>query len=89
MGAAFDRLGRDAEGVRAYREAIRVDPEFAPAHFAMGAAMLKKGDKIEALDQFKILKKLDSELADNLFNRIYPNDEPAQKTKRASKQPRP
>jgi tetratricopeptide (TPR) repeat protein len=89
MGEAFDRLGRDAEGARAYREAIRVDPEFAPAHYAIGAAMLKKGDKIDALDQFKILKKLDSELADNLFNRIYPNDEPAQKNKRASKQPQP
>jgi tetratricopeptide (TPR) repeat protein len=89
MGEALDRLGRHAEGIHAFREAIRVDPDFAPAHFAIGAAMLQKGDKVDALDQFKILKKLDSELADNLFNRIYPNDEPAKKSKRASKQPQP
>jgi tetratricopeptide (TPR) repeat protein len=89
MGEALDRLGRNAEGVRAYREAIRVDPDFAPAHYAIGAAMLQRGEKIDALDQFKILKKLDSELADNLFNRIYPNDEPSKKPKRTSKQPQP
>jgi tetratricopeptide (TPR) repeat protein len=89
MGEALDRAGRPAQSLNAYREAIRVDPEFAPAHYALGGAMLKKGDKIDALDQFKILKKLDPELADNLFNRIYPNDEPAKKPKRASKQQQP
>ena len=89
MGAAFERLGHNAEGIQAYREALRADPDFAPAHYALGVDMLKKGDKIDALDQFKILKRLDSELADNLFNRIYPNDEPSKNAKRASQQPQP
>jgi tetratricopeptide (TPR) repeat protein len=89
IGEALAKLGREKEGMTAYKEAIRVDPDFAPAHYAIGKAMLKKGDRTGALDQFKILKKLDADLADTLFNRIYPNDEPAQKQKRASKQPKP
>jgi tetratricopeptide (TPR) repeat protein len=89
IGEALAKLGREKEGMAAYKEAIRVDPDFAPAHYAIGVVMLKKGDRTGALDQFKILKKLDAELSDALFNRIYPNDEPAQKPKRASKQPKP
>ncbi len=89
MGEALAKLGREKEALAAYIEAIRVDPDFAPAHFAFGTVLLKKGDRSGALDQFKILKKLDSNLADNLFNRIYPNDEAAPKPKRASKQPQP
>jgi len=89
IGEALAKLGREKEEIAAYLEAIRVDPDFAPAHYAFGTAVLKKGDRSSALDQFKILKKLDSNLADNLFNRIYPNDETAPKSKRASKQPQP
>jgi tetratricopeptide (TPR) repeat protein len=89
LGEALAKLGREKEELAAYREAIRVDPDFAPAHYALGASMLKKGDRSGALEQFKILKKLDSNLADTLFTRIYPQDEPAQKPKRASKQPQP
>jgi len=35
------------------------------------------------------LKKLDTEMAQNLFNQIYPNDEFAKKPKRSAKQPKP
>ena len=41
------------------------------AHFNLGTALLQKGDKTGALDEYKILKKLDKETADNLFNKIY------------------
>ena len=88
IGAALAKLGREKEEFAAYKEAIRVDPDFAPAHHAMGAAMLEKGDKASALEEYKILKKLDSDMALELFNRIYPNDEPAKKLKRDTKQPK-
>jgi hypothetical protein len=32
---------------------------------------LNQGDKAAALDQYKILKKLDGDFADNLFEEIY------------------
>jgi hypothetical protein len=34
-------------------------------------ALLKTGDKAAALDQYKILKDLDKQSADQLFNQIY------------------
>lgn len=89
IGEALAKLGREKEEMAAYREAIRVDPDFAPAHYSLGLSTLKRGDRSGALDQFKILKKLDSDLADNLFNRIYPSNDPTHKSKRASKQPQP
>lgn len=89
LGEAFYQLGRDGEGVESFREAVRVDPDFAPAHYTLGTIMLYKGDKSGALEQFKVLKKLDMDMAQNLFDQIYPKDEPAQKSKRASKQPKP
>jgi tetratricopeptide (TPR) repeat protein len=55
----------------AYKEAIRVEPDYVSAHFNLGTALLQKGDKTGALDEYKILKKLDKETADNLFNKIY------------------
>jgi len=88
IGEAMAKLGREKEELAAYKEAIRVDPDFAPAHHAMGAAMLGKGDKAGALEEYKILKKLDLVMAQELFNRIYPNDEPAKKPKRNTQQPK-
>ena len=57
--------------MNAYKEAIRIDPNFAPAHYGIGYAFLQKGDKAAALDQYKILKDLDENLANELFDQIY------------------
>ena len=38
---------------------------------AMGQVYLSQGDKASALDQFKILKKLDIDIANKLFEEIY------------------
>ncbi len=37
----------------------------------MGTALLQKGDKTGALDDYKILRKLDKATAGRLFNKIY------------------
>lgn len=89
IGVAFGKLGRGRDEIGAYTAAIRVDPDFAPAHHAVGKALLQQGDKAAALEQYKILKKLDVNLADNLFTHIYPTDEISPKPKRAAKQPKP
>jgi hypothetical protein len=42
----------------------------AKAYFGLGAAYVLSNDKDSALEQYKILKSLDSERANKLFNLI-------------------
>jgi tetratricopeptide (TPR) repeat protein len=71
LGVVYGELGNVEDEMKAYKKAIRVNPDFAPAHLAMGQAFLRQGDKAAALDEYKILKKLDDELAEMLFEKIY------------------
>ena len=71
MGLLYGKLGQSQEEVNAYKEAIRVDPDNVSAHFNLGTALLHKGDKTGALDEYKILRNLDKKTADKLFKRIY------------------
>jgi tetratricopeptide (TPR) repeat protein len=57
--------------MEAFKQAIRVDPDFAPAHYNMGIIYLNTGDKAAALEEYKILKVLDQNMAELLFERIY------------------
>lgn len=71
MGLVYGKLGQSIDEVKAYKEAIRVEPDYVSAHFNLGTALVQNGDKAGALDEYKILKKLDKQAADNLFNQIY------------------
>jgi tetratricopeptide (TPR) repeat protein len=64
-------LGNPDQEIDAYKKAIRIDPDFASAHYNLGMALLKTGDKAAALDEYKILKDIDKQSADQLFNHIY------------------
>ena len=57
--------------MEAFKQAIRVDPDFAPAHYNMGIIYLNTGDKAAALEEYKILKELNPEMAEMLFKQIY------------------
>jgi hypothetical protein len=41
------------------------------AHYNLGVAYINLKDRGSAMEQYKILKKLDTELANKLFNNIY------------------
>jgi tetratricopeptide (TPR) repeat protein len=71
LGVIFGELGQTKNQMEAFKQAIRINPDFAPAHYAIGLAYLNQGDKAAALDQYKILKKLDINIADHLFEEIY------------------
>ncbi len=71
MGVVYGKLGDSSTEINSYKKAIRIDPDFAPAHYNLGYALLQKGNKTAALDEYKILKGLDEEAADKLFNFIY------------------
>ena len=71
IGLAYEKLGQFENEIEALRQAIRTDPEYGAAHFQMGLAMLRKGDRPAAMDEYKMLKELEPELAKELFDKIY------------------
>ncbi|MBL7075681.1 tetratricopeptide repeat protein [candidate division KSB1 bacterium] len=71
LGKAYIGLERYTEGIKANKQAIRIKPDYAEAHFVLGLLYIIIGNKGSALDVYKILKELDKELANELFNQIY------------------
>ena len=71
LGVIYDKLGHYVEAVAAYKQAIRVKPDYATAHYLLGLAYCVVVDRGSALDQYKILKDLDRDLANKLFTLIY------------------
>jgi len=59
------------EAIEFFKQAIRIKPDYADAHNNLGLAYLGLNDRGSALEQYKILKKLDTEQANKLFNFIY------------------
>ena len=45
-------------------------PDYAEAHYGLGVVYVAIKDRDSALEQYKILKKLDTELANELFSLI-------------------
>jgi len=70
LGAAYGMLGRYQEAIDACKQAIKIQPDFVLAHYNLGVAYSVAGDKESALEEYKILKTLDAEQANKLFNLI-------------------
>ena len=58
------------EKIEACKQAIRIDPDDAVAHYYLGLGYIFLNNKDSALKQYKILKSLDSEMANELYNII-------------------
>lgn len=71
LGIACANSRRYEEAEEVYKQAIRLKPDYAEAYFELGFNYLFMGDKASALDVYKILKDLDEEKANKLFNLIY------------------
>jgi|TARA_B100002003_G_scaffold194508_1_gene184175 tetratricopeptide (TPR) repeat protein len=61
----------DEEEIEAYKQALRIDPDNVQAHLAIGGSYAFLNDVDSALEEYKILKILDPEKANLLFNEIY------------------
>jgi tetratricopeptide (TPR) repeat protein len=70
LGFAYDQLGFHEEAREAYIQAIRIDPDYAEAHYSLGVAYLLIKDRDSAINEYKILKELNIDLANKLFNLI-------------------
>ena len=71
LGMTYGRLNRYDEAINAFKHAIRINPNDASAHYGIGLSNLMIGNKKMALEEYKILKELDAEMANKLFNLIY------------------
>ena len=73
LGTAYNGLMRYDDGVEAYRQALRINPKYAPAWFSLGLSyhyFLNRNN--DALDAVRELRRLDPEMADDLFALIMP-----------------
>jgi len=71
LGVVYGGLGRYQEAMEAFKQAIRIKPDYAYAHYVIGLAHSILGDKSSATREYEILKTLDEDLANKLFNFIY------------------
>ena len=71
LGAAYNQMGRFEEAIASYKSAVRLKPTLSEAHLNLGMTFLKIGDRASAIEEYKILKDLNKEEANSLFNLIY------------------
>jgi len=71
LGIAYGGIKDFQKAIESHKEAIRIKPDYADAHYRLGLAYVIIGDRGSALDEYNILKGLDKELANKLFNLIY------------------
>jgi thioredoxin-like negative regulator of GroEL len=58
------------EEIETCKQEAEKNPDDAEAHFNLGSAYHSLNDRNSALEQYEILKKLDTELANELFKVI-------------------
>jgi tetratricopeptide (TPR) repeat protein len=71
IGNCNNELGNYTKAIEAYKQAIRINPDNVYSHLGLGLAYLLIGDKNSALNEYKILKELDIDKANQLFDFIY------------------
>lgn len=71
LGIAYIFKELFEEAIYSLKQAISIDSTNAYYHFYLGGSYIEIGDKGAALDEYKILKGLDVDLANYLFDLIF------------------
>jgi tetratricopeptide (TPR) repeat protein len=71
LGAAYNQVGRYEDAIESYKQAIRIKPGLGEAHLNLGMIYLRTGDRGSALEEYKLLKEMDRDMGNSLFNLIY------------------
>jgi len=77
LGQVCSRTGRDKEAVGAFEIAIQLNPEDAEAHGGLGLTYLLMDNLAGAVEEYDILKKINSFWADRLMSAMNSNGWPA------------
>jgi tetratricopeptide (TPR) repeat protein len=70
LGAALWGQGKVQDAIAHFTKAVQAKPDYADAHINLGFGYLTIGDKVSALEEYKILKKLNPDLANKLYQEI-------------------
>jgi tetratricopeptide (TPR) repeat protein len=70
LGCAYGRQGDANKELEAYTEAIRISPDFVPAHHALGLSCARMGRHQEAIDAFKQCIRINPDFAEAHLNLI-------------------
>jgi tetratricopeptide (TPR) repeat protein len=70
IGAAFTEQGKPREAIYHYSQALRIKPDFAQARFSLGLAYWMIGDRVSALEELRILKMNNPDLASTLSQKF-------------------
>jgi tetratricopeptide (TPR) repeat protein len=68
LGLVYGKQERYQEAINAFKQAIQIKPDYAEAHYYLGLCYVALGDRGSALEEYKILKTLDQNLANKLYN---------------------
>ena len=71
LGFAYGSLGMWKEAIEAHKEAIRLKPDYGGAIYNLGFAYLMSGDKKKAAEQYQILRPINPNNANVLYQQIY------------------
>ncbi|MGA9995965.1 MAG: tetratricopeptide repeat protein [Pyrinomonadaceae bacterium] len=88
MGRAYSRLKLYNDAAEAQKRAIRLEPQWAEAHYQLGVTYYVIGKRDLAIEQFKILKNLNSDLSDTLNRILQAEKENAEAQRIANSTPR-
>jgi tetratricopeptide (TPR) repeat protein len=72
LGEAYEGLNKHDDSTEAFRQAIRLKPDFGKAYFNLGKTLLAQGNRDAAIEQYVILQNLDQDWAERLYGLIYP-----------------
>lgn len=72
LGETYIEMNRAGDAVDVLNQAVNIDPDMGRARYNLGRAYIKLGDREAALAQYNILKTVESDWADKLYNVINP-----------------
>ena len=70
LGIAYFKLGQWTDAVENLKIAVQKNPDHAKAHHALALSYLANGQPQFAIQEYELLKRLDSKLADSLRNQF-------------------
>jgi tetratricopeptide (TPR) repeat protein len=71
LGNVLSLQGKTQEAIAHFIQALRIKPDFAEAHFSLGMCYFRVGNQSAAMEEYKILKRINSEMANGFAKKIF------------------